>query len=77
MLLTVLRRHYDFELVQTYLAVFLKTHRNKLWTNCFKDDNLGKILGILNDELRDSWDEIDRLMIQNASLLQYIKTALL
>ncbi|MCP9263135.1 WD repeat-containing protein 36 [Dirofilaria immitis] len=32
MLLIVLKNHRDFELVQAYLAAFLKINRNKLWT---------------------------------------------
>ncbi|KAK6112678.1 Utp21 specific WD40 associated putative domain family protein [Brugia pahangi] len=77
MLLTVLRNHRDFELVQTYLAAFLKINRSKLWISCIKDDDLDKTLSKLSDELRMSWEEIDRLMLLNASLLQWIKTALL
>uniref|UniRef100_A0AAF5PLA3 Small-subunit processome Utp21 domain-containing protein n=3 Tax=Wuchereria bancrofti TaxID=6293 RepID=A0AAF5PLA3_WUCBA len=77
MLLTVLRNHCDFELVQAYLSVFLKINRNKLWISCIKDDDLGKTLSKLSDELRKSWEEIDQLMLLNASLLQWIKTALL
>uniref|UniRef100_A0A8R1TR68 Small-subunit processome Utp21 domain-containing protein n=1 Tax=Onchocerca volvulus TaxID=6282 RepID=A0A8R1TR68_ONCVO len=77
MLLIVLRNHRDFELVQAYLAAFLNINRNKLWVNCTKDDDLSKTLGKLNDELKKSWEEIDRLILQNASLLQWIKTALL
>ncbi|VBB26808.1 unnamed protein product [Acanthocheilonema viteae] len=77
MLLTVLSSHRDFELVQAYLAAFLKIKRNKLWTSCIKDDDLGTTLGKLSDELKKSWGEVDRLMLNNASLLQWIKTALL
>uniref|UniRef100_A0A0R3RVD1 Utp21 domain-containing protein n=1 Tax=Elaeophora elaphi TaxID=1147741 RepID=A0A0R3RVD1_9BILA len=77
MLLTVLRSRCDFELVQAYLAAFLKINRNKLWVSCIQDDDLSRTLGKLNDELKKSWEEIDRLMLQNASLLQWIKTALL
>lgn len=77
MLLTVLRNHRDFELVQAYLAAFLKINRNKLWVSCIKDDDLDRTLGEVNDELKKSWEEIDRLMLHNATLLQWIKTALL
>ncbi|CAG9540081.1 unnamed protein product [Cercopithifilaria johnstoni] len=77
MLLAVLRSHRDFELVQAYLAAFLKINRNKLWSSCIKNDDLNRTLGKLNDELKKSWEEIDRLMLHNASLLQWIKTALL
>lgn len=77
MLLAVLRNHRDFELIQGYLAAFLKINRNKLWTSYVTDDDLGRTLSMLNDELKKSWEEIDRLMLNNASLLQWIKTALL
>ncbi|VDK69257.1 unnamed protein product [Litomosoides sigmodontis] len=41
MLLTVLKTHCDFELVQAYLAAFLKINRSKIWASCIKDDDLG------------------------------------
>uniref|UniRef100_A0AAF5Q6P1 WDR36/Utp21 C-terminal domain-containing protein n=1 Tax=Wuchereria bancrofti TaxID=6293 RepID=A0AAF5Q6P1_WUCBA len=54
MLITVLRNHCDFELVQAYLTAFLKTSWNKLWISCIRDDDLDKTLSKLSDELKKS-----------------------
>lgn len=77
MLLVILRSHRDFELVQSYLAAFLKIHRSKLWTSSTEGVDLDKTLGDLRDELKNSWEELDRLLLDNASVIQWIKTALL
>ncbi|VDN31769.1 unnamed protein product [Gongylonema pulchrum] len=77
MLLVVLRSHRDFELVQAYLAAFLRIHRNKLWTSDAETENLEKTLDELRNELRSSWERMDQLLLDNASMIQWIKTALL
>ncbi|VDN40803.1 unnamed protein product [Gongylonema pulchrum] len=77
MLLVVLRSHRDFELVQSYLAAFLRIHRNKLWTSDAEAEDLEKTLDELRNELRSSWERMDQLLLDNASMIQWIKTALL
>ncbi|VDM96335.1 unnamed protein product [Thelazia callipaeda] len=78
MIHTILQSHRDFELVQAYLATFLKVHRNKLWVyHGNGNGDLSEMLEKLRNEVENSWKEVDSLMLQNVSLVQWIKTALL
>lgn len=77
MLIIELRSRRNYELVQSYLATFLKEHRNKLWNADDFNENLASTLEELRNELCSSWDDLNTLLISNCTVLQWLKSALL
>ncbi|MFH4980109.1 hypothetical protein AB6A40_006818 [Gnathostoma spinigerum] len=76
MLLFVLRRHQNFDLVQSYLATFLGFHRDILWQQETEETSeLTTVLLILSEELNSSWDDLDATVLDNSAMIQWIKSA--
>ena len=63
----------DFELLNSYLALFLKAHGDLL----IKYPTYIKKAQSILDKLEASWDRIDRLFAENTSVLNYIRSAIL
>lgn len=63
----------DFELLNSYLALFLKAHGDLL----IKYPAYIKKAKLILDKLEASWDRIDRLFAENTSVLNYIRSAIL
>lgn len=80
MLLSVLKSHQDFELVQSFLASYLTIHYETLWNSSElsgdDDDKITEILIELCDEEKNA-SYLDELVLENIAVIQYIKSALL
>ena len=63
----------DFELLNSYLALFLKAHGDLL----IKYPAYMKKAKSILDKLESSWDRTDRLFAESISVLNYIRSAIL
>lgn len=63
----------DFELLNSYLALFLKAHGDLL----IKYPAYIKKARSILERLESSWDRIDQLFAENTSVLNYIRSAIL
>uniref|UniRef100_F1KV81 WD repeat-containing protein 36 n=1 Tax=Ascaris suum TaxID=6253 RepID=F1KV81_ASCSU len=77
MLLAVMRTGRDFELVQSYLATFLKIHRAILWLSEDGDTELTNLLEELLEEEKHLWMPLDALIADNVAIIQWTKSALI
>ena len=69
----LLEQNTDFELLNSYLALFLKIHGDLLIKY---PAYIRKARSIL-DKLESSWDRIDRLFAENICILNYIRSVVL
>lgn len=67
----------DFDLVQSYLAAFIKIHRAELWGSEIEDKNLPLLIDELSLECDRAWQPLDDVLIDNAAVIQWIKNALI
>jgi len=74
MLCNVLETRRDFELVQSYMATFFNAHVGELWT--VVDDDLTQELERLLGLQGEAWTGVQDLLDSNASLVQWIRSAL-
>ncbi|CAJ0595033.1 unnamed protein product [Cylicocyclus nassatus] len=73
MLKEVLKTRKDFDLVQAYLATFLKIHRSTLWRK--EDDDRGEDLSEVLEELSALeecvWADYEQVLVENAAVVQH------
>ncbi|GMT23924.1 hypothetical protein PFISCL1PPCAC_15221, partial [Pristionchus fissidentatus] len=78
MLLSALKMHEDFDLVQAYLATLIKVHRSELWSESDDvDDETGDILTQLLERLQSVWTRMDEPFIETSSIVAFAKSALI
>uniref|UniRef100_A0A915HDN8 Small-subunit processome Utp21 domain-containing protein n=1 Tax=Romanomermis culicivorax TaxID=13658 RepID=A0A915HDN8_ROMCU len=74
----------DFELVSSYLSLFVKLHRDVLWTEDISNDaseleneNLNDLLSLVAEKQKDEWNKLDELFSRNLCLLNYAKLSVI
>ncbi|PAV89950.1 hypothetical protein WR25_10534 [Diploscapter pachys] len=79
MLLEMLKERRDFDIVQSLMASAVKIHRSELWEEQDDEDSkaLTRILEEIEIEQEKVWSPFENLLGQNATLIQWVKNALL
>ncbi|KAH7729523.1 Utp21 specific WD40 associated domain containing protein [Aphelenchoides avenae] len=81
MLAAVLKTRNDFELAVSYLATFLKIHREHLWkAESLSDDDTDSLTKKLHEvlQIQDSvWSEVQQSIEESTSVTQWVKSAVL
>ncbi|GMR47873.1 hypothetical protein PMAYCL1PPCAC_18068, partial [Pristionchus mayeri] len=77
MLLSALKMHEDFDLVQAYLATLIKVHRTHLWSEGEDlNDETGEVLSEILEGVEEVWSRMDQPFIQTSSIVAFAKSAL-
>ncbi|CAI4229608.1 unnamed protein product [Auanema sp. JU1783] len=75
MILEVLKTNQDFDLAQSYMGAAIRIHRNSLWSA--GDESLTKVLEELSLEQEKEWTPYEEILTNNASVVQWVKNALI
>jgi len=67
------RTKRDFEICSAYLSLFVKLHRDVLWS----DSSLKEALEMTRKSQTESWNKLDELLNDTLCLVQYLKSSLL
>ncbi|GMS95549.1 hypothetical protein PENTCL1PPCAC_17724, partial [Pristionchus entomophagus] len=77
MLLSALKMHEDFDLVQAYLATLIKVHRGYLWSEGDDlTDETGDIMSEILEGVQTVWKRMDEPFIETSSIVAFAKSAL-